>query len=113
MIGNQYDQYLEEHVTILTENERVVGTLYYLDGARMSDFLNSPVQQESKFLKVKDATVYCQNSGEVIGKVPFAMVARDRVVMVMTHTPTTADDPATGGYPANHLGRAPARRFVR
>jgi hypothetical protein len=113
MIGNQYDQYIEECVTILTESERVEGLLYYLGGSRMSDFLNSPVQQESKFLKVKDATIRCRHSGEEIGKVPFVMVARDRVVMVMTHISPTADDPAPADHPAIRLGRKPLTRFFR
>src|SRR5258708_4355149 len=99
MIGNQYDQYIEERVTILTDSERVEAILYYLGGSRMSDFLHPPFQRESKFIKVKDATICCRHSGEEIGKVPFVMVARDRVVMMMTPISPTADDPAPADHP--------------
>jgi len=83
---SQFEQYVEEQVTILTDSERIEGQLFYVGGSRLSDFLNSPIQQDAKFLKVKNPTVYCRRTGEEICRFPFLMVSRDRVIMVMTHT---------------------------
>lgn len=114
MAGNQFDRYAEELVTILTDGERIEGLLFYLGGSRLSDFLNSPIQQESKFLKVKDATVRCRRSGEELGKVPFVMVARDRLVMVMTQaSPAEISAPAPASPAAIPSGREPSTRFFR
>ena len=87
MNSNQFDQFVEEQITVLTEGERIDGLVYHVGGARLSDFLNSSIQQEASFLKVKDAAVTCRRSGYSLAQVPFLMVARDKIVMVLTYTP--------------------------
>lgn len=85
MHGSRHDQFIEERVTILTESERIEGTLFYASGVRLSDFLNSPNQQEAKFLRIKDPIVTCRRTGQQTEKGPFALVSRDRLVLVVTH----------------------------
>jgi hypothetical protein len=114
MRGNQFEQhYIEERVTVLTEGERIEGMVFYMGGSRLSDFLNSPNQQESKFLKIKDPMIYCRRSGDSISQVPFVLVARDRVVMVMTHKSPTASEPAPAEPAMGRLDRDPSPRFLR
>ena len=95
MRTSQIDQFIEERVIILTDGERIEGSLFHMGGVRLSDFLTSPIHQDSRFLKLKDPTVYCRRSGEELVKVPFAMVARDRIVMVMTHVAVPQDEPGS------------------
>lgn len=97
MRGNQFEKCLDEQVTILTERERIEGTVYFGGGSRLSDFLNAPFQQEFQFIKVKDPIVYLRPSGEEMGRSPFLMVARDRIVLLMSHAP--ADEPDRVGAP--------------
>ncbi len=93
MHSSQFDKFVEERITVLTEGERIDGLLFRMGGARLSDFLNSSIQQEAGFLKLKDAAVTCRRSGDSLAEVPFLMVARDKIVMVMTHAPD-AEPPA-------------------
>ncbi len=87
MRANQrFEAVADERVTILTEGERIEGRLFYMSNLRLSDFLNAPVQEESRFVKVKDPQVTLRQSGEVLAHAPFVMIARERIVLVMTHT---------------------------
>jgi hypothetical protein len=110
MINAQYKEFVEERVTVLTEGERIEGQLFHMGGTRLSDFLNSSAQQEFRFLKMKDPVVYCRRSGQELIAVPFLMVARDRIVMVLTHVPPEAepepDDPFARTTSRDPLGRS-------
>lgn len=101
-----FEHYIEERVTILTESERVEGELFYVGGGRLSDFLNSPVQADARFLKIKNPTIYCRRSGQEICRVPFVMVARDRILMVMSHTSLDATNASLAGLSARPAGRS-------
>ena len=111
MRGNQYENFVGERVTILTEGERIEGSLYYIGGVRMSDFLNSPNQQESRFVKLKDPIVHCRRTGEEMARAPFLMVACDRIVLVLTHS----EDPAAPSEAAQRvpMGRETLPRSFR
>ena len=91
MRPDQFGQFVEELVTVLTDGERIEGRLVHLGQTRLSDFLNSAMQQDAKYMKVKDPTVYCRKTGVMLVRVPFLLVSRDRVVMVMTHSSTDPD----------------------
>ncbi len=94
MAGNaRYEPVAEERVTILTEGERIEGRLFYMKNLRLSDFLNAPVQEESRFVKVKDPKVTLRQSGEILAQAPFMMIARERIVLVLTHTPEPDPEP--------------------
>ena len=93
MRPDQFGQFVEESVTVLTEGERIEGRLVHQGQTRLSDFLNSATQQEAKFMKVKNSSVYCRKTGVMMVQVPFLLVARDRIVMVMTNSSTDPDDP--------------------
>ena len=112
MRPGQYVQYVEEWITILTEGERIEGQLFHASGTRLSDFLNSSIQQESKFLKVKNPTVYCRHSGAELNKAPFLMVAIDRVVMVMTHSPDHGDGNDPAELSSGRIGGEASSRFL-
>jgi hypothetical protein len=81
------DQVVDEKITILTDAERIEGQLFHLGGTKLSDFLNSSIQQDDKFLKIKSPTVYCRQSGDEKVKMPFLMVAIDQIVMIMSQAP--------------------------
>jgi hypothetical protein len=91
MRPDQFGQFVEEPVTVLTEGERIEGRLVHLGQTRLSDFLNSAMQAEAKFMKVKGPSIYCRKTGVMLMQVPFLLVSRDRIVMVMTHSSTDPD----------------------
>ncbi len=107
MRSGQFNQFVEEPITILTDGERIEGKLFHMGEIRLSDFLNSSAQQDARFLKVKDPTVYCRRSGEELIKVPFLMVSRERIVMLMTHAPEPdpEDEADSFGSTPRRLGR--------
>ena len=109
MRGTQFEHYDEEQVTILTEGERIDGTLYYMGGARLSDFLNAPLQEEFRFVKIKNPTVRMRLTGEDLGNPPFVMVARERIVLVMAHhrDPSASNQDAPGATAAGLFRRDP------
>jgi hypothetical protein len=81
MVGN----YVQEQVTIMTETERIEGTLFHMDELRLSDFLNhSSMHEELPFLKIKNPQVFCRRTGQQLAHGPFLMVARNRIVLVLT-----------------------------
>jgi hypothetical protein len=79
--------HIEERVTIITDGERIEGTLYHVGGIRLSDFLNATSQQDSPFVKLKDSRVFDRRTGDELERAEFLMVARHRIVLVMTHEP--------------------------
>lgn len=81
MFGDQH----EERVTVVTSHERIEGNLFYAGGMRLSDDVNSSLSKQIPFLKIKNPTIYCRQSGEKLTQAPFAMVARDKIVMVVSH----------------------------
>ena len=98
MGGNaRYEPVAEERVTILTEGEQIEGRLFHMKNLRLSDFLNAPVQEESRFVKVKDPKVTLRQTGEVLAEAPFMMIARERIVLVLTHTVEPEPEPAADG----------------
>jgi len=106
--SQQYSEFVEERVTVLTVGERIEGVLCYIGATRLSDFLKAPFQRDSKFLKVKNPRVYCRHSGEEINRVPFLMLARDRIVMMMTHSASESDEPARSKTPSGQFVREAA-----
>jgi len=100
MRKDEFEPCYDERVTILTDGERIDGTLFHGSVARLSDFLNALFQQEFQFVKVKEPTVYLRPSGEELGKFPFLMVARDRIVLVMAHAEGGAEAPGRAGSSA-------------
>lgn len=74
---------IEQRVLIVTDGERIEGTLLHTDGMRLSDFLAAAEHYEISILKIKDPTVYCRRTGEELGRSRFLAVTRDRVVFVM------------------------------
>jgi len=117
MRRDEFEPCFDERVTILTAGERIEGTLFYGSVARLSDFLNAPFQQELRFVKVKEPTVFLRPSGEELGKFPFLMVARDRIELVMAHSEGGPDVARAGAAALTHSARllrreaATARRF--
>lgn len=71
-------------VIVLTEGERIEGTLSHVEGIRLSDFFNAPGHQEAPFLIIQHARVLCRQSKEEMVDVPLVLVARNRIVAVMT-----------------------------
>ncbi len=108
------EPYFDERVTVLTDGERIEGRLFYMGGARLSDFLNAPLQQEFRFVKIKDATVTFRRTGEEVAQVPFVMIARERILLVMIHDPDPVaipndDRPAPPSASASDHARPGAR----
>jgi len=97
MRSGHFENHVEERITVLTEWERIEGRMFHMGGNRLSDFLNSPIQAESAFLKIKEPTIFCRRTGKELIQVPFLMVARDRIVMVMMYSPNNAENAAAGG----------------
>jgi hypothetical protein len=87
MHGFKGERFVEERVTLLTRGERIEGTLFHGVGVRLSDFLNSSIQQESTYVKIKNPTVRCRDTGETLDRASFAMVARDQIVILLMHEP--------------------------
>lgn len=82
---------IEEPVTVLTDGERIDGTIVHMDTIRLSDFLNSALGTEERFLKVKDPKITDRRSGEVVLNAPFFLVARERVVGIVAHVEVARD----------------------
>src|SRR6478609_3503217 len=90
---------VEERVTIFTEQDRIEGTITHVSTIRLSDFMISEGHQ-TDFIKIKNATITCRKTGEELDKVPFVLVARDRVTLLTTKTATRVT-PSTPSAPAN------------
>jgi len=75
---------IDECVTVITDGERVEGLMPHMDSVRLSDYLNSQLNHTEPFLKLREAAVFCRRSGAELGRAPFLLVARARIVMVMT-----------------------------
>ena len=65
-------------VVLLTENYRIVGDIYLIAGARVTDF----VTEAKSFIAVTDAQV-TDHSGREILTAPFVNVNRDRVEIIV------------------------------
>ena len=66
------------HVTILTENYRIVGDIHLVAGARLTDYLT----EAKSFIAVTDAQV-TDHSGREILNTAFVNVNRDRVEIIV------------------------------
>ncbi|MDB5350715.1 MAG: hypothetical protein JWN86_1962 [Planctomycetota bacterium] len=74
---------IEQRVLVITDGERIEGTLFHMGGIRLSDFLSAAAHQDDPYLKIKDPTVTCRRTGTELGRSPFLVVAKDRVVLIM------------------------------
>jgi hypothetical protein len=72
-----------QKLLILTETERVEGTVRHAQAIRVSDYFNAGQHRDTPFINVCDATVTCLRTGEVICRDGFVMLARQRVTLVV------------------------------
>jgi len=78
---------VEEKVTIFTDRDRIEGTITHMSTIRLSDFMIGEGSQ-TDFIKIKNATIHCRQTGEELEQVPFVLIARDRITLLTTRTAT-------------------------
>lgn len=78
---------VEENVTIFTERERIEGTITHMSTIRLSDFMIGEGHQ-TDFIKIKNATIHCRQTGKEIEQVPFVLIARGSITLLTTKAPT-------------------------
>jgi hypothetical protein len=77
---------IDEGVTVITDGERIEGCIPHMDTVRLSDYLNLQLNHVEPFLKLKDSIVFCRRTGAELDRAPFLLVARNRIVIVMTES---------------------------
>lgn len=80
---------VEERVTIFTDRERIDGIITHMSTIRLSDFMIGEGHQ-TDFIKIKDASIHCRQTGEELDQVPFVLIARDRITLLTTKVTTKA-----------------------
>jgi hypothetical protein len=78
---------VEEKVTVFTDRDRIQGTITHMSTIRLSDFMIGEGHQ-TDFIKIKNATIHCRQTGEEMEQVPFVLIARDRITLLTTQTAT-------------------------
>lgn len=84
-MGSMFDDSLREptrveQMMVVTEREIIEGALYHNENVRLSDALNSEAKQHSRYVSLKDATVYSIATGREILTTKFLLISHSHVI---------------------------------
>lgn len=71
---------MTEQVMFVTLREVIEGTLFHNENVRLSDALNAESRQHSRYITLKDATIYSISTGREILKTGFLLVSHSHVI---------------------------------
>lgn len=81
MYGDTIDEAVKtEQVMFVTVREVIEGTLYHNENVRLSDALNAESRHHSRYITLKDATIYSISTGREILKTGFLLVSHSHVI---------------------------------
>jgi hypothetical protein len=81
MYGDTADEAVKtEQVMFVTLREVIEGTLYHNENVRLSDALNAESRHHSRYITLKDATIYSISTGREILKTAFLLVSHSHVI---------------------------------
>ncbi|MDY0339790.1 MAG: hypothetical protein RBS17_01060 [Coriobacteriia bacterium] len=66
-------------VMIITKDHRIEGDMHILEGARLSDSLNS---KSKDFLAITNAAIHAVENDRLVASPPFIMIAREGVTAI-------------------------------
>jgi hypothetical protein len=69
-----------EQVMFVTLREVIEGTLFHNENVRLSDALNAESRHHSRYITLKDATIYSISTGREILKTGFLLVSHSHVI---------------------------------
>jgi hypothetical protein len=110
---------IRERVVILTDQDLIEGTICYVEGIRLSDALNSETAHLARpHLPLVDATVSNRNTGEVVLRSRFLLVARNKIIVLLPKSEFCNGDPpwspdrkeVNGSHNGHGRGERAARR---
>jgi hypothetical protein len=91
-LSTKHTNLIRERVVILTDQDLIEGTICYSEGIRLSDALNSETAHLARpHLPLVDATVCQRNTGQVILRSRFLLVARSKIVVVLPKSEFSGD----------------------